>query len=222
MAVMELVLRQMFQGQECIARWNYISSGTPAAVTLAYALVHAFGGITIPAGSVLGGIKDLQSSDVDFVDIEARDVYSTVDFYTRPFASGVEGNQAGVSTSPILAYGYRTSRIRTDVRRGTKRIVGVVEEAMAAGGVITGGFVALAETVASRMAETLTYEDEGTTLSFVPAICGKKPPTVSPVSASYEYWPTAAQQLDHTAQGVLWELYPEVRSQGSRQYGRGR
>lgn len=222
MAVMEVVLRTEFQGQECVNRWNYVSSGTPAAVSLSFALVAAMGGVTIATGSLLNKIQQLMSTAVDFVDLEARDVYSDTDFYTRPFATSTNGTATGVATSPVLAYGYRTNRVRRDVRRGTKRFTGVVEEAMSAGGTLVAPYLDTAEEVRALMSSVLTYDDEGNTISFSPAVCGKKSRVLENGNTTYEYWPDAAQQVDHSAIGIVWEIYDQVRSQTSRQYGRGR
>lgn len=222
MAVLEVVLRQRYYNQEIVNRWNYISSGTPAAVSLSFGLISAMGAVSLAAGSLIGKIREMQGTQVNFVDIEARDVYSDTDFYTRPFSTATDGTQPGENMSPVLAYGFRTSRVRRDVRRATKRFVGVTEANIDAGGIFTGTMLTLMGEVATLMSQPLTFTDEGNVLTYTPAVCGKKPPEVPPVTLSYAYWPTEAEQLEHTAQGFLWEVYDTVRTQNSRQYGRGR
>lgn len=222
MPIMEVVLRTQFQGQECVNRWNYLATGTPAAVTYGFAMIAAMGGVTIEDGSLFDYLKELMSTSVDFIDVEANDVYNPLDFYTRPFATGTNGSATGVATTPVLAYGYRSNRIRRDVRRGTKRFTGVVEEAMAAGGEITGSYLTTADQLREAMSDVLTYDDEGNIISFTPIVCSKKPRVLENGNTTYEYWPTYEEQLAHSAVGVIWELYDNVRTQTSRQYGRGR
>lgn len=222
MAIMELVLRQRYFGVEIVNRWNYVSGGTPAAASLSFALVSAVGAVALAADSMIGEIRALQSTAVDFVDIEARNVYSTTDFYTRPFGTGINGqNAGGEALSPVMAYGFRTNRVRTDVRRGTKRFVGVVENDTTSGGNLSAAALDQMNIILGLMSDILTYDDEGNTLSFSPAVCGKEAYTTPSGRTAYRYYATEAAQLAMTAQGILWEAYDTTRSQTSRQYGRG-
>lgn len=223
MAIYEVVLRQDYFGQECVNRFNYISTGTPAAVTGSFALIAALGAISLVNTTLIGQIRGLQNASVNFVDIEARNVYSATDFYTRPFAVDTNGQYiTGAALSPTSAFGFRTNRVRTDVRRGTKRFVGVTDAQEDSGGVFTGGIQAAMQDIADKLSETLTYDDEGNTLSFAPCICGKDPYETPSGKTAYKYYPTEAAQLAKTASGIAWEVYTQVRTQTSRQYGRGR
>lgn len=223
MAVYELVLRQQYYGQEIINRWNYISTGTPAAVTGSFALVSAIGAISLAAGSMIGLIRAIQNAEVNFVDVEARNVYSATDFYTRPFAVDTNGGFVGGQTvSPVYAFGFRTNRVRADVRRGTKRFVGMTDTQEEAGGVMNAGIQTQMQGIADIMSDVLSYDDEGNTISFAPAVCGKEAYTTPSGRTAYRYYGSEATQLANTATGVLWEVYTTVRTQTSRQYGRGR
>lgn len=222
MAILELVLRQQYYNQDIVNRWNYVSAGTPAATTLSFALVQAFGGVTIGEGTILESIQDVQVAAVKFVDIEARVLYSDSDFYTRPFAANTTGADGGVGMSPTAAFGFRTNRVLLSVRRGTKRFVGVPEAAVGGGGVIETGTQAALQGIADAMSLPLTYDDEGNTLTFTPAVCGKDDYVTPSGKTAYKYFPNEATQLTHTAQGILWEVYDTLRTQNSRQYGRGR
>lgn len=222
MAIYELVLRQRYFGVLTVNRWNYVMNGTPAAASGAFALISAVGAVSLAEASMIGRIRQLQAVGVNFVDIEARNIYSTTDFYTRPFATGVDGQNAGGNgLSPTVAYGFRTSRVRTDVRRATKRFVGVVENDSGDGGGLSTGSLALMEDIAGYMSDVLTYDDEGNTLSFSPAVCGKEAYTTPSGKTAYRYYNTEAGQLAMTALGSLWEVYDTTRTQVSRQYGRG-
>lgn len=234
--LMELTLTQTYLGQVAINRWNYVASGTPAAVSLSFALVKAFGAIfdqtavppAYPPNTLLQAIRAVQSNAVNYQSIEARAIYSPTDFYTTGFAPALTGAATGEGMSPVLSFGFRSTRVRADIRRAQKRFVGVSENNAAGGGVITAATLALLDTIAQRMSQVLTYNDEGNTITFSPCVVGKFKyaiPGTSPVRYAYRYATPAeggeAAQLQKTATGIGWERYLEVRSQVSRQYGRG-
>lgn len=230
MALMEITYQYQYQGQEMINRWNYVSGGTPAAVTLAFALVEAFAGIVVanpdaPLRRVLG----IQHTTVDPVLLAARDVYSNTDFYEFPFPSGWAGLRGGEAASPLLAWGFFTNRVRSDIRRGTKRIGGISETDLGVGGAIAPGSEGFINAVATSMSNVLEYDDEGNTITFSPAVVKKQryvPDPLRPTQYAYRYIPEdeggQAAQLADTVTGVLWTAYDRVRSQTSRQFGRGR
>lgn len=234
MAVMEVVLQQTFANQEIINRWNYVSSGTPASVSLSFALVQALGGIfdaalvppAYPPTKFMRHLAAAQSSGVTFDFLFARDVYSTTDFYESPFVQPLIGTATGEALSPANAFGFRTNRVRTDVRRGTKRFVGLTEGNCGSLGALLPAFLTGAmATVAADMSAVLTYDDEGNTLTFNPAICSKEkytPDPERPERTAYRYYSTQTLQLQHTATGIQWDAYTTMRTQTSRQYGRGR
>jgi hypothetical protein len=235
MALFEVILTQIYQGQNTVNRWNYVSSGTPAAVTLSYALASAMGAIydltaippAYPPNTLIDRISELQDAQVLFNTLSVRNVYSTTDFYETPFTPALNGTQSGDGNSPAVAIGYRTNRIQTDVRRGTKRFVGIPESFVGDGGTLSIGSGGNIDQLRLAMNATLTYDDEGNTLSFLPCVCGREKYEVMkdglPTGRfAYKYFPDLAEQLEHTAQGVQWQAYDVVRTQVSRQYGRGR
>lgn len=232
----ELTLAYTFANQQCINRWNYVETGAPAAVSRSFGLVSAFGGIydevhvppEYPPDSPLGKIAALLSTGVTFQQVTALAVYDPTDFYQTPFSPAYNGGQSGQPMAPFIAYGFRSTQVRRDVARGTKRFAGVVEEAVGADGLVnTSPTWDALLAIATAMTDVLTYDDEGNTLSYTPAICGKmeydpNPPPLMGNHRAYKYWPTEAEQLEHTAQGIIWQPYDYVRSQTSRQYGHGR
>lgn len=234
MAILELVLRTRLEDQEMINRWNYVSTGTPAAVSLSFALTYAVGAVwsspitsTFPVGSMFRAIQDSMTTQTNFVDVSVRNLYSTTDFYETPFAEGVNGTVV-VATSnntmtPFVTMGYTSSRIRTDVRRGQKRFSGVAESNVEGAGNFIASFLGTQmAAVALRMSEPLVYNDEGNPITFTPAICGKEAYTTPRGKTAYRYYASEVEQLENTAIGVLWQAKPKVRSQVSRQFGRGR
>lgn len=229
MAIMELKVKQVFFGQEVLNVFNYLFTGTPAAVTPSFGLVAAFGGIdeagVYPTGTILDGMRAIQVDALEYVSIEARDVYSVTDFYATPFLPGTAGVSTATPQAPFLAYGLKSNRTRTDIRAGRKSICGVPDESVGEGGVIIGGAVAGLATLASRMGQVITYTDEGNTLSYAPIIVSKEeytPDETKPERKAYKYYPSEAIQLTHIMESITWTGKPDVRSQVSRQYGRGR
>ena len=224
----ELTLFTSYFNQLCINRWNWLMTGTPAAALGSVALVNAFGAIptagVFPSGSIFAAIKGLLSNSVIFTQINARALYDVVDFYETPFPANTFGAVTGDSGSPVDAYGFRTNRVRTDIRRATKRFVGVAESQISTGGSLNSSAIAAVADLATKMSTNLSYDDEGNTLTFTPVVLKKEKYTVpgsDPVRYAYRYFPTEAEQLDEMAEGVTWEAYTTVRSQTSRQYGRG-
>jgi hypothetical protein len=235
MALHELVLRQEFAGQECINRFNYVSSGTPAAVTRSFGLAAAAGFILTPpdvefaSNSLARAIQNLQTPDVTFVDILVKDIYDVVDFYTTSFPPLVVGtiNTPGNSMSPAVAYGFRSNRTRLDIKRGFKRFVGVGEEKVGPLGVIGDSVLTgPVDNLRIDLGATLTYDDEGNTLTYQPVIVKKFKYTTSAGTTAYRYATDddggEAAQLAQVADANVWQAYSTVRTQVSRQYGRGR
>lgn len=236
MPLMEVTLEQTYAGQEIVNRWNYLASGIPAAVSFSFALVSALGAIfdevAVPPGYPPTGLMALmaaaQHSGVSFQTVTCKDVYSATDFYSTVFINALVGAQAGDGMSPVMAYGFRTNRVRADIRRATKRLVGVPEGQVGSLGVIAPAFVVShLNPIAEEMSASLEYDDEGNTLTFQPCVVKKQeydphPENPDPHPMAYRYYPTFGEQDDWLALSVTWEPYETVRSQVSRQYGRGR
>lgn len=229
MPLMEVILEQRYLNQQVINRWNYLASGTPASVTFAFALVSAMGAIpaagVYPAGGMMNHIRGLQDSGVTFELISARDVYSNVDFYSTTFVPALTGSKAEAGIGVAAAFGFRTNRTRLDIRRGTKRFVGVTAPQIGTDGQYVAATVTQMGIVAADMSATLTYDDEGNTLEFQPVVVGREkyiPDPEKPDRVAYRYYPTFAQQDDHLMTSITWDIYTSVRTQVSRQIGHGR
>lgn len=236
MALMEVTLEQTYAGQECVNRWNYLAAGIPAAVTYSFALVSALGAVfdevAVPPGyppdSLMQKIANCQHTGVSFQTLTCKDVYSATDFFSVVFVNPLVGMEAGDGMSPTQALGFRTNRVRADIRRATKRFVGVAEADVSTLGVIAPAFVTSdLIPLAEAMSDILEYDDSGNLLSFAPCVAKKQeydphPENTDPHKMAYRYYPTEAEQLDWLATSVTWEPYDQVRTQVSRQYGRGR
>jgi hypothetical protein len=227
MALYEIVLQEQVNASVVINRWNYLSSGTPTGVTGSFALLVAFGAVPegdpldFPSGTVMAAIKAVQAADTIFVGLNSINVYEDDDFITTAFPTGIFGGVAGASSAQFVAGGLRTNRITRAVRRGFKRIAGVPAAAVGEIGGISGTYLTNLNALASVMSETLEYTEGGNALSFVPCVVSKQPYETPAGNTAYRYYASLETQLDHVASGVTWETYSNVRSQGSRQLGRG-
>jgi hypothetical protein len=218
----EVVLRQNYFGRSVLNRWNYNGSGTPAAVSMAFALASAFGAVpsiidgNFEDGTVLGELFSVQSEGLVYQELQVEALYDVTEFYTTPYPTTQNGSQGGTAMSPFIAYAFRTNRIRTDIRRGFKRICGVSEQYVGEAGVVEAGMPALLDNLATAMSETLSYDDEGNTLTFQPCVLSLE--LVTPVTnpRKYKLYDTEAEQLDHAALGVVYSAGGFVTTQNSR------
>lgn len=227
MALFEVVLKSVYYGQQCVNRWNYISSGTPAAVTLSFALASAGGFISggdplaYPDNTLFSGVRSIANADVEFNEVIVNNIYELTDFYTTPFLNNTMGLHSGGAASVFEAAGFRTNLVSRAVARGMKRFVGVPSDQINSGGTLTTTYVAEMQVLADKMAETLEYDDEGNTISFTPAICHKEDYTTPSGKTAYRYFPTLAEQITNSVSGFNWQPYDTIRSQTSRQIGHG-
>lgn len=223
----EVTVLQDYFGQQVLNRYNYLSSGTFVGVTGSFALLSVLGLIDVsgdfPTDSLYGKIQDNTVNELTYVQALAKALYDDpTDFIDRGYAAGVVGQATGTSPmSPVVAIGFKTNRTRTDIARGTKRLAGVDETYVQDGGELTSGYVTVGNDIADRMSETLSYTDGGSSANFAPVVVGKEMYTTPPAPKAYRYYGTLSEQLDHIAEGVVWQLYPFIRTQTSRQYGHG-
>jgi hypothetical protein len=225
MAILEVVLRSVMLGQQCVNRWNYVSSGDSGSVSKSFALVEAMGfvpsGGEPPADTIMDQLKAMTDAAVTFLEVQARDVYSVTDFYTLPFPAAYNGEKIGEASAPFVAFGFKTNRVRADIGRGTKRFVGIPEDYLGDGGILNVDGLAAGVALAGLMSEILLYPDVGDTISFTPAVVKKIEYVTPSGKKAYKYRDTEVLQLENTAFPVAWEAYTQARSQVSRQIGRG-
>lgn len=228
----EVVLTQTFVNQQCINRWNYLFSGTPGVSLPSFILARALGAIesggVYDSTRLMGKLASLQNGSVVFQQLTVQNVFDPVDFYQVPFVSPLFGGRGGAAESPAIAYGFRTNVVRRDISRGYKRFVGVEKDDIASGGVIGSPSIGTMNDLAVLMTANAEDEDEGTTLTFQPCVAGKEEYDPHPGDTgpnvnhrAYRYY-AVGEQFDHLATGIVWQAYSQVRTQGSRQYGRGR
>lgn len=224
MAIYTVTLRGLYYGQQIINTFAYVSAGTGSPTPSAFDLLNAMGFIpsgdppALPDETIFAFIRGLVNNNMAFTEVEARNLYSVTDFYLFGYSPAVVGLIDGIDVSPMTAYGLRSNRVRTDIRRGFKRFCGVVEEATTNGGFLVGGYITTLADVADAMSEVLEGTFEAT---YQPSILSYEMYTVPPAKPAYRPYETEEEQLEHAAIGVTWAGYDTVRSQVSRQYGRG-
>lgn len=226
MAIYEVLIRQSYFAQECINRMHYVNT-TPLGAPTAASLAEAFGANSLSSGyfdadSVMGKIQAMQTDAASFLEVQVRNLYSATDFFTvayNPPPFGTDANGDGMS--PAVAYGFVSNRVTLAVRRGHKRFVGVAEGNVAAGGLIAGAFYATLTDVADALSASLNQVDGVTTSVAVPAVLAYQSYVTPSGKTAYKPYDDEATQLAHAAVGVTYTFMPAVRTQRSRQYGRG-
>jgi len=218
-------------GQEYVSRWNYRSDGDDVPSKNSFGLATAMGFIATSgsfiADTIASTLQASSSPDVIWNQIIVRAIYDPVDFVDIPFVPAATGTQnSGDKTAPFLAFGFRTNRVRADIGRGYKRFAGLTEGVMDAGGAVSSAFLAGMVVLAGLMSDTLSFTESSLTVTFTPVVVKKFRYTAPSGKPAYRYYTTdeggETVQMENLASGVTWEPYDHVRSQVSRQYGKGR
>lgn len=210
---------------ELVTRWNYrgdvnlVAGGDAAALVSAMGLEPTAG--TFPVGTIGAAMQALANTIVTWRQVLSRNVYDPTDFIDLPYSPVAQGTSTGECLSPINAFGLRSNRTRLDIGRGYKRFPGVSEAASGGGGILVSGTLTALDALAALMTDTLTFTDGSLTDTFLPVVVQKQKYTTPSGKDAYRYYPTESEQLTKLAVGVTWESYDRVRSQVSRQYGRG-
>jgi len=228
LGIYELTVNQSYYDQLVVNRFHYVSTGSPSGVIPSFALISALGfiptgspAVDFPANTLGDAFQGLVSASVIFRSVYARELWAPTDFYEIPYPSGVVGQNSGDQGSPVLAFGFTSSRVRTDIRRGSKRFAGVGETDMSNGGDIVAGTLSMMNNLAGYLGEVVSYTEGGASLSFLPAILGLVEYTTPRGNTAYKHYPTLEAQMEHVATGMTWAAMPQVRTQVSRQYSRG-
>jgi len=228
MPLYEITLEQLYAGQQCINRWNYQSGAAPEGVSGAFKALVGMGFAPDtdiePFGpdTIAGKLQVIQSGGVTFVQAIARNLYSVTDFYTYAFPPATNGEGAGEGMSPTMAYGFTSDRTRSDIRRAQKRFVGVTESTTDSGGIFSSAALPVIQDVGDAMGDINIVPSGITAMTFTPYVFGREkyhPP--GKTTWAYRYYETEAEQLEHIAVITAFNAKTSVRTQTSRQYGRG-
>lgn len=222
--IWEVLLRQTYDGKACLNRWHYEGTDIPAAVTSSFALASAFGGIPDPItgefddGTIMQLLSQIQGATLRYVDLQITALYDVADFYLIPYAPTQLGTATGTPMSRFAAYALQSSRVRTDIRRGNKRLAGVTETHVGDNGIIEASMTPVLADLAEAMTDDLVYDDEGTDLTFSPVVLSyeKHDPDAEHDDFWYSKYPTLVEQLEHTANGVIWSYKANMTTQNTR------
>ena len=229
MALYEITLEQQYYGQQIINRWNYVSGSIPEGVSGAFKALVGMGACPDtdidPFGeeTVFGLLKTYQNTQTHWVQAIARNIYSVTDFFTYAFPPDTNGGDAsGDPAPPVIAMGFTSDRTRSDIRRAQKRFVGLTENDIGAGGVWATGVAVLLQTIGDAMGDVNVVPAGVTTVIFTPHVFGREKYVVEESGKdAYRYYETEEEQLDHIALITAFDLKDQVRTQTTRQYGRG-
>lgn len=224
MALLEMKVLGDYYGKAWVTTFHYTTTTTPAVVTQSFALAAAAGfvqGFTPVANDMYADWKAAVINVCYFREIQVRNVYSVSDFYTQPLSVNNAGGQTGQAAASSQAYAVQSSRVRQDIRRGNRRLQGVNTDSLNNDGELGPGQLTLMEALAASMTATLTYDDEGNSLSFTPVIVSKERYTTPAGNYAYRYYQDVSDQLAHTASGILWKPAERTTTQVSRKPGRG-
>lgn len=229
MPLYEITLEQTLFGQQIVNRWNYQSGVIPAGNSGSFLALVGMG--FAPMGEIeafgpstaAGQLQNLQSTAVTFVQAIAKNLYSNTDFYTYAFPPATTGLNGGSNPmSPVVAAGFATNRTRSDIRRGQKRFAGITEADLGNGGEFVDVFKTGWQNLGDTMADVNIVPVDSSPVSFTPFVFGReKYHPEGKTTWAYKYYPTEAEQLEHIAAITAWNFKTFMRTQNTRQYGRG-
>jgi len=228
MAILEGILTCSLADQITINRFHYLGAGDSGPVTPSFCLLSALGFIAPTSPAVLFGagtfalsLQDNVTSRLAFRSFYVRNLYDVTDFVEQAYPATIVGTKTTDSMSPAMAIGLKGSRVRTDIKRASKRFAGVLENLTDNVGVLNETGLAVGSAWADKLSDVLTYSVGGASYTLTPAVLGLQEYTTSKGNRAYRPYATEAAQLDHIATGWEYTVMPQVRTQVSRQYGRG-
>lgn len=234
MALAEIVLSGKVLGQQWVRRLNYEILFATIPFDFSQSLLSTFTDDAENTGTLGEGgfpykMLQMMSNSVSLEEVTVRDVYSVTDFF-----SGAYANTGAIASTPVAtfaAFGFVTTRVRTDIRRGTMRLPGVVSTQVEAGGNFTIEAKALMNSLAVEAGAQLGLTSGLLTAAARPVIVGKQKyfPGCDPFNLpcepgqrpAYRYYPTIEEQELHLARGIAWTIEPAMTTQNSRKAGRG-
>jgi len=225
MPLYEVTLFQQYANQELINRWTYAADVNIITPPTAGLLLFLMGFIpdsndVFPTDRVFSAMRAFQVSALTYRAVYARNLYNVNDFVEYVYSPAPAGLiTTGEPMSPTVALGFRSNRTRQDIRRATKRFGGISELSVGPLGNVNIS-APVVEAITSRMAQNLTALGPQT---YRPVVL-KKQPYVPDDSdrVAYRYFPTEAEQEANMGFISSWTMYSTIRTQVSRQYGRGR
>jgi hypothetical protein len=225
-SIYEVLIRQNYFDQECLNRIHYVSDEA-LPVPTAFALAEAIGANSLASAefdtdSLMGKLQALQNDALIYLEVQVKNLYSATDFFTVAYNPPPNADATGTQgMSPAVSYGVVSNRVTLAVRRGHKRFAGVSEGAVDAGGVLNSGGLTAVTAVADKLSEDAVATIGMATYTYHPAVLAFNKYTTESGKTAYKPYDDADTQLAHAAIGVTYSVMTTVRTQRSRQYGRG-
>lgn len=231
--LLEVVIKGTANGEMYINRLNFVASQAGITDSTSYFLLLSLGylGITTAPtnGSVLDELLTCNSGTFQMTELVARNIFAVSDFITLPVGptNYVGLNSGGSYYSNFSVQKLRSNLRRQDIGRGFLALdrpkESDVDDSGNLGATALGKLTALGIAIASVPA----FTDDGENISWTSCVVGKEKYRTNPDSTkdptyAYRYYEDKDEQFEHLANGVQWSPMPKVRSQVSRQYGKGR
>jgi hypothetical protein len=157
------------------------------------------------------------SNSVSYYGYEIRNLYDESVFLDLFFATPFTGGGTTESLPPFVAYGFRSDRTRSDVRRGFKRFTGVLEDQIQATGYSLATITELQTEIGDKLGEQL--QAVGTDPIYLPGVVGRIKYEVEPGKFAYRLPENPAEtKFMYTTN---WVLQSQPTTQNSRKIGRG-
>lgn len=233
-ALMEVTFSGTLASQRWVSRLNYFVANNAGLLTLSAALFQGLGfgdtngslaGLQLDPTKVAARWLACMSSPAVMDTVRIINVYEDTDFYATPISPGLAGTGGGSVISPAMAYKLRSSVVRRDIRPGQKAIPGVDAGQIDSGGGVKSGHMVKLNDLAAALSANIEDTVGGNTVTFQPCVVGKEkypvPNSGTPPRQAYRYWQLPATQFENLAVGMTWSAIATVRTQASRQYGRG-
>ena len=228
MAILEGILTGSLANQLIVNRFHYLGTGDPGPVSPSFALLSALGFIapTPPAtafasGSFALSLQENVCNDYTFQSFYVRNLYDVTDFVEQAYPATITGGQTTEVESPVMAIGLTGSRVRTDIKRASKRFAGIPDNLTDNLGILNATGLAVGNAWATKLSAVLEYTVGGASYSLAPAVLGLQAYTTPSGKTAYRPYATESAQLEHIATGFTYTVQATLRSQVSRQVGRG-
>lgn len=218
MALYETTIRQTFGGQDCLAVLHHYASDALGESPSAFELLSLLGGVPVgtpllwPEDTFMFELQQMQHEGAETNEIQVSNLYDAFDFYLAGYSPAIAGNQTGTAESPFVAFALRSTRVRTDIRRGSKRFVGVNESAAGELGVLESTY----QTYLTAVADALSAPLVGSSATYQTAVLHYEMYTAPPAKPAYRPYSTEVAQVANSAVGVVWNIVNHVTTQNSR------
>lgn len=205
---------QKYRSQEVINTYTYHQITSEAGtLSPSEALSNAFDleFLTAGVGYRGGAISNLLSVEA----IRIQNLFTPSDAHEEIYDPVLTGGAASAAAPNFNAYAFRTQWLGSTIRRGSKRIAGVINDLVVNGAITAGGLTSLGA-FATSMSNSLLADD----YEFEPVVI-KRVKETDPVTGEITYrLPENPSEANHTA-GLTWGVLPLISTQSTRKIGRG-